>query len=118
MKDRHALRSACGKLSWIVRGTRPDLAFREAVLQHAYNDADMKVRMILEHNKLVNDAKRDVFDIIYYPIDVSKAGVVAMGDASYANVGKNKTESQADWVLMLVETTATSSSRHAKDERP
>ena len=61
LKERNALRSACGKLSWIVRGTRPDLAFRKAVLQHAYNDPNMKIKVILDHNRLVNDAKRDTF---------------------------------------------------------
>ncbi len=65
LKERHDLRSARGK-----RGTRPVLGFRLAVLQHSRNDEDMTVNSMLDHNKLVNDAKRDTFDVIYYPTDV------------------------------------------------
>ena len=90
-------------MSWLVRGTRPDLGFRIAVLQQSYADDNMTVNSILDYNQLVNDARRDNFDIVYYVTDVATAGVVAIGDASFANVGKNKTESQAGWVLMLVE---------------
>ncbi len=56
------LRSGCGKVSWLVRGTRPDLGFKLAVLQQSYGDEEMKVKSILDYNKLVNDARRDTFD--------------------------------------------------------
>ena len=79
------------------------MGFRLAVLQHSYNDPEMKVKTVLDHNRPVNDAKRDNFEITYFPIDLATAAVVAMGDSSFANVGKRKTESQAGWVLMLVD---------------
>ncbi len=47
----------------------------------------------MDYNKLVNDARRDTFDVVCYPFDVVTAGVVALGDFSFANVGKNETES-------------------------
>jgi hypothetical protein len=86
-----------------VRGTRADLSFRCAVLQQSYGIEDMQVQSVLDYNKLVNDAKRETFDIVYYPIDMKTCGVVAFGDSSFANVGKNKTESQAGWLLMIVD---------------
>ena len=47
-----------------MRGTRPDLGFKLAVLQHSYGDEEMKVKSILDYNKLVSDARRDTFDVI------------------------------------------------------
>ncbi len=57
----------------------------------------------MDYRKLVNDARRGTFEEVYYPIDVATTGVVAVRDSSFANVDKNKTKSQADWVLMLVD---------------
>ncbi len=63
----------------------------------------MTIKSMIDHSKLVNEAKRDNLDITYYPIDVATAGIVAMGNTSFANAGKKNTESQAEWVLMLVD---------------
>ena len=61
---------------WLTRGTRPDLGFRLAELQQRWADPALSVQAVIDFNRLVNDAKRDHFEITYYPIDVATAAVV------------------------------------------
>ena len=52
---------------------------------------------------MVSDAKSEEVDIIYRMIDLSEAVVVAIGDSSFANVGKSKTASQAGLIILFAE---------------
>jgi hypothetical protein len=58
LKERHDLRSGCGKIVWLSRGAPPDLGFRLAASQHCYNDEGMTVKSNLGHNKLANEHLR------------------------------------------------------------
>ena len=52
---------------------------------------------------MVSDAKTDDVEIIFRKIDLDHAAVVAIGDSSFANVGKNKTASQAGLVVLIAD---------------
>ena len=52
---------------------------------------------------MVSDAKTDEVTITFKNIDLSEAAIVAIGDSSFANVGKSKTASQAGLIILLAE---------------
>ena len=102
-KEWAELRSGGPKMAWLVRGTRPDLAFRTALIQQTVNDPELTVQAILDYNKLVEDAKKHHQEVVFYPIDLSQAVVLAIGDASFMNVGRDKTKSQAGHIVAVTD---------------
>ncbi|CAK0822266.1 unnamed protein product, partial [Prorocentrum cordatum] len=81
--------------------TRIDLAFRLVESQARAHDSYFKVQDRLEFNKLVGDAKTDHVDITFQKLDMDNVIVVAVGDSSHGNVGKKKTASYPDVVVIL-----------------
>eukprot|EP00974_Lingulodinium_polyedra_P080741 7823490-Lingulodinium_polyedra.AAC.1 len=71
------------------------------------DDKNLAVQHILDFNKMVNDAKKDEVEMVYYPMDLSEPLILAVGDSSWANVtGPNETErirSQAGYVILLAD---------------
>ena len=55
--ERGALRAGCGRIAWIARHTRPELAFGLQQLQQAVTRAT--VRDLMDYNLLVGKAHRD-----------------------------------------------------------
>ncbi|CAK0847357.1 unnamed protein product [Prorocentrum cordatum] len=100
-EERAMLHSGNGQIQWLVRSTRMDLAFRLVGSQARAHDSDLKVQ--LDFNKLVSDAKTDHVDITFKKINIDDAIVVAVGDSSHGNVGKTKTASQAGLVILLAD---------------
>ena len=58
---------------------------------------------LLDFHKMVSDAKTDEVTITFKKIDLSEDGIVAIGDSSFANVGKSKTASQAGLIILLAQ---------------
>ena len=77
-KERAELRSGGPKMAWLVRGTRPDLAFRTALTQQTVNDPQLTVQAIIDYNKLVDDAKKHHQEVVFWPIDLQEAVVLAI----------------------------------------
>ena len=102
-KEREQLRSGNGKVSWLVRSTRMDLAFKLVESQTRALDPELKVKDLIAFNSLVTYAKSEVVRIYLQNIDLDKATVLAIGDSSFANAGKLKTASQAGLVIMLAD---------------
>ena len=98
--EREALQSGNGKLAWLVRSSRMDLAFRLVESQARAQDTDLSVKDLLAYNKVVLDAKTDSIEFTFWPMDILKVALLAFGDSSFANVGKNRTSSQAGLILM------------------
>ena len=82
-----------------------DLAFWLVESQTKALDTDLSVADLLDFNKLVSDAKMDSVDIVYQSIPLESAIVVAIGDSSFGNVGKNKTASQAGLIVLIADGT-------------
>ena len=57
--EREALQSGNGKLAWLVRSSRMDLAFRLVESQTRAQGADLSVEDLLGCNKIVRDPKTD-----------------------------------------------------------
>ena len=55
---------------------------------------------LLAYNKIVRDAKSDSIEFTFWPMDILKGVLLAFGDSSFANVGKNRTSSQAGLIIM------------------
>ena len=98
--EREALQSGNGKLAWLVRSSRMDLAFRLVESQTRAQDTDLSVKDLLAYKKVVRDAKADSIEFTFWPMDILKGALLAFGDSSFANVGKNRTSSQAGLILM------------------
>ena len=101
--ERRELKSGNGKVAWLTRGTRMDLAFQLARSQQRVDADDLCVEDLLEFNSMVNNAKKDEVDLIFLPICLDSLVVIAIGDASHGNVGKNKTKSQAGLIILLAD---------------
>jgi len=115
-EERQLLHSGNGQIQWLVKSTRMDLAFQLAESQARAHDEAATVQDLLDFNKMVSDAKTDEVTITFKKIDLSQAVIVAIGDSSFANVGKSKTASQAGLIILLAEKTATSSSKATHKE--
>ena len=50
--------------------------------------------------RLLRDAKTDSIEFTFWPMDILKGVLLAFGDSSFANVGKNRTSSQAGLIIM------------------
>ena len=48
----------------------------------------------------MRDAKTDSIEFTFWPMDILKGVLLAFGDSSFANVGKNRTSSQAGLIIM------------------
>ena len=77
-----------------------DLAFRLVESQTRAQDTDLSVKDLLAYNKIVRDAKTDSIEFTFWPMDILKGVLLAFGDSSFANVGKNRTSSQAGLIIM------------------
>ena len=104
-REREELRTGNGKISWLVRSSRMDLAFRLAESQTRANDSELKVKDLIAFNKIVSDAKAATVEIIFRRINLDNATIIAIGDASFGNIGKNKTSSQGGLIIMLADNT-------------
>ena len=82
-----------------------DLGFRLAESQTRASDPELAVKDIMAFNKMVTDAKAENVEIAFQKIDMQNAVVLAVGDSSFANVGKNKTASQAGLIVLLADNT-------------
>ena len=98
--EREALQTGNGKLAWLVRSSRMDLAFRLVESQTRAQDTDLSVKDLLAYNKIVRDAKTDSIEFTFWPMDILKGVLLAFGDSSFAHVGKNRTSSQAGLIIM------------------
>ena len=65
--EREALQSGNGKLAWLVRSSRMDLAFRLVESQTRAQDTDLSVKDLLAYNKVVRDAKTDSIEFTFGP---------------------------------------------------
>ena len=99
------LHSGNGQIQWLVKSTRMDLAFQLAESQARAHDEAATVQDLLDFNKMVSDAKTDEVTLTFKKIDLSEAVIVAIGDSSFANVGKSKTASQAGLIVLLADNT-------------
>ena len=104
-EERQLLHSGNGQIQWLVKSTRMDLAFQLAEPQARAHDEGATVQDLLDFNKMVSDAKTDEVTITFKKIDLSEAVIVAIGDSSFANVGKSKTASQAGLIVLLADNT-------------
>ena len=68
-QEEEALRSGNGKVQWMVRSSRMDLAFRLAESQTRAIDDDLKVQDLLDFNKMVADAKTQKVKLTFHKID-------------------------------------------------
>ena len=102
-QERQLLHSGNGQIQWLVKSTRMDLAFQLAESQTRAHDQESTVQDLLDFNKMVSDAKTDEVEIVFRKIDLDHAAVVAVGDSSFANVGKNKTASQAGLIILIAD---------------
>ena len=99
-----ALRAGCGKVAWLVRNTRPDLAFELAYIMQ--NITTAKVATVLRFNELVRNAKQGAHQkVIFEPIPLDEINVIGWCDASFANVDDGTVDdgvtlaSQAGYVI-------------------
>ena len=103
--EQSALRAGAGKVAWLVRNTRPDLAFRLAAMQQGINAAT--VQTVLDHNTLIGAAKKGAgLEITYVSLPLEQIVVIGWCDASFCNVSSGRSkesdlclESQAGYVL-------------------
>ena len=102
-EERQQLRSGNGKVAWLTRSTRMDLAFQLARSQQVVDDPDLTVESLLEFNRMVNNAKKDEVNLVYFPVDLKEPIVLAIGDASWGNVGSKKTKSQAGYIILVAD---------------
>ena len=65
-RERHFNR-ATGKLAWLVRSSRMDLAFRLVESQTRAQDTDLSVKDLLDYNKIVRDEKTDSIESLFGP---------------------------------------------------
>ena len=63
--EREALQSGNGKLAWLVRSSRMDLAFRLVESQTRAQDTHLAVKDLLAYNKIVRDAKSDSIEFTF-----------------------------------------------------
>ena len=98
--EREALQSGNGKLAWLVRSSRMDLAFR--LVESQTRAQDNAVCFRVTHNLVVSKQilHRKVREFTFWPMDILKGVLLAFGDSSFANVGKNRTSSQAGLIIM------------------
>ena len=101
--ERAELRQGVPKLAWVMRGVNPYISFRVASLTQRLHDAELTVEAVKEFNSTLADAKRRAPTHIFHPINLRDAIVIAVGDASLANVGKTKTRSQAGSITLIAE---------------
>ena len=82
--EKAAMRAGNGKIAWLVRNTRPDLAFDLAISQQAINSAT--VATVKHFNQMVALAVKDKhITIQVFPIELGELAVIAWCDASFAN---------------------------------
>ena len=94
-----ALRGSNGRLAWLNR-TRPDLLIRVAVSKQAVQLP--RVKHISEHNSIVVAAVRDSkIGMKFIPVDFRSPHfrIFGIGDAAFMNLGVDKTQSQAGYVI-------------------
>ena len=97
------MRSGNGKISWLVRSSRMDLAFRLVESQTRAVDDELAVKDLLDYNRIVEDARKDKVEVKFMPIPMENMAVIAVGDSSFSNVGKNKTASQAGLIILVAD---------------
>ena len=82
-------KSVVGSLQWVSGRTRPDLCASTSLLQHAgLTIVDLKqAYTILDYARETKDT-----GIMITKVDLTKAAVVAYGDASWGNAEENRTQ--------------------------
>ena len=78
--EQPALRAGAGKVAWLVRNTRPDLAFWLAAMQQGINSAT--IQTVLDHNTLIGAAKKNAgLEITYVSLPLEQIVVIGWCDA-------------------------------------
>ena len=84
------MQAGTGKIAWLVRSTRPDLAFKNVGIQQSMKKAT--VQTVLDFNLLVGDAKRDAHvSLTFRAMELEEMCVLGWTDAPFCNVGGEET---------------------------
>ena len=94
------LRGVQAKIAWVVRNTRPELAFESARLQQRVDKAT--IQDVVDTNALVDKAMRGAKSAVtIQALDFGTLEALAVGDSSFTN-GENGS-TQAGFLILLAE---------------
>ena len=94
-----AIRSLVGQLNWLSGISRPDISFDTCNFSTKVND--MKIRDVIELNKVVKRVKNENNQILFPSLDPNTIQLVVYTDANFNNLPHSG--SQGDYIIFLAE---------------